>query len=481
MSLNWKEIDTILAEITLAGSHIQKIRQPDIKTLVLDIFNPGTGRGKLFISLDPGAQRLHLLKQTPVPARSGKQQRFEQLLRARIQGGRILQAQQLGRERIIHISVRRADEITNLYIRLWGGASNIIATDKDNTILDALYRRPARGEISGSTLVLPEETNQSPAAEPDNRFTVRARRAGESFNEQIEREYRQEHQHARLQQLRKEVEKQIAARKHRIIQRLANLEKRQQEATGYETFKQTADLLAANAYRITPGESWIEVETYDEGDSETLRIALNPALSPGKNIEHYYQKYHKARGALENLREEIANTRRQLAQLDRTEEELLRSAEAEAETRIRELEAFLSAWQPVQSDTDQKREIPGLQFSSGSFTILVGRTSRENDTLLRSHTRGNDYWLHTRDYPGGYVFIKAVKGKSIPLETLLDAGNLALYYSKGRSNGKGELYYTQVKYLRRAKNGKQGLVLPTQEKNLSITLDQKRLDRLFSN
>ncbi len=61
---------------------------------------------------------------------------------------------------------------------------------------------------------------------------------------------------------------------------------------------------------------------------------------------------------------------------------------------------------------------------------------------------------------------------------MLDAGNLAVYYSKARKNGKADLYYTQVKYLRRAKNGPKGRVLPTQEKNLSIVLDQKRLARL---
>jgi predicted ribosome quality control (RQC) complex YloA/Tae2 family protein len=106
------------------------------------------------------------------------------------------------------------------------------------------------------------------------------------------------------------------------------------------------------------------------------------------------------------------------------------------------------------------------------------RNARENDELLRRATRGNDWWLHTRDYPGGYVFVKARSGKSIPLEVLLDAGNLALFFSKARSAGKADLYYTQVKYLRRAKDGPKGLVLPTQEKNLLVELDTERLNRL---
>jgi predicted ribosome quality control (RQC) complex YloA/Tae2 family protein len=92
--------------------------------------------------------------------------------------------------------------------------------------------------------------------------------------------------------------------------------------------------------------------------------------------------------------------------------------------------------------------------------------------------RGNDIWIHARDYAGAYVFIKYRSGKTAPLDILLDGGNLALFYSKGRNNGSGDCYYTQVKYLRRAKNGPRGKVIPTQEKNISIKLDQKRLKKL---
>jgi predicted ribosome quality control (RQC) complex YloA/Tae2 family protein len=120
-----------------------------------------------------------------------------------------------------------------------------------------------------------------------------------------------------------------------------------------------------------------------------------------------------------------------------------------------------------------------LQFESGGFRILVGRTAAENDELLRRYVRGNDYWLHTRDAPGGYVFIRTKPGKSVPLDVLLDAGNLAVWYSKARSAGEADLFYTQVKYLRRAKHGKTGLVIPTQEKNLAVRIEDERLDRLL--
>jgi predicted ribosome quality control (RQC) complex YloA/Tae2 family protein len=76
------------------------------------------------------------------------------------------------------------------------------------------------------------------------------------------------------------------------------------------------------------------------------------------------------------------------------------------------------------------------------------------------------------------VFIKQRPGKTVPLDILLDAGNLAVFYSRGRNNGEGDLFYTPVKYLRRVKNGPKGLVTPTQEKNLHVKVETSRLREL---
>ncbi|MFC2387792.1 NFACT RNA binding domain-containing protein, partial [Treponema socranskii] len=125
-----------------------------------------------------------------------------------------------------------------------------------------------------------------------------------------------------------------------------------------------------------------------------------------------------------------------------------------------------------------KKAHPGLDYTVDVWYIIAGRDANEHDELLRRHVRGEDMWLHARDFPGGYVFIKNRPGKTVPRDVLLDAANLAVYYSKGRKAGKADVYYTKVKYLRRAKNGPKGLVLPTQEKNIFVALDQGRLDRL---
>jgi len=474
LSLNWKEIDLVLSELDLPGSHVQKVRQPDYKTLILDLYRPKR-KLKLLISLRQGATRLHEVStnvENRVPL-----QRFAQLLRSRLQGGKIREAEQIQGERIVRLSLVRGGETTLLFLRLWGGAANIIATDTEQRIIDAFYRRPNRNEVSGAVYD-PEaqiEAGGKRRAKKDEEFTVRPYPEDRSFNAAIEEEYRLKELREERDRLRKSAEARLAKERGKIESTIEKLESSSGEADESRTYKEAGDLLMSNLYRIQKGMEWVEVDNFYR-DNEKTDISLDPTLTPQQNAEAYYEKYGKMKRAAEKVKDELEHRRNELERLARTERWIHDAPDMETEVeRLREVVELRRREKPKGGDDG----IPGLRFQSGQFTIFVGRNSRENDELLRRYAKGNDYWLHTRDFPGGFVFIRHLSGKSVPLETLLDAGNLALYYSKGKNEGRGELYYTRVKYLRRAKEGKEGLVLPTQEKNMSVKLDEERLHRLF--
>ena len=148
MSLNWREIDAVLAELPLAGSQIQKIRQPDFRSLIIELYRREE-RFSLYISLAQNATRIHRLTlrvDNTVPL-----QRFAQLLRSRLKGARITAADHIDSDRILKLELTRAGVTTWMWIRLWNNAANIILTEADGTIIDAFYRRPGRGEITGGT------------------------------------------------------------------------------------------------------------------------------------------------------------------------------------------------------------------------------------------------------------------------------------------------------------------------------------------
>jgi predicted ribosome quality control (RQC) complex YloA/Tae2 family protein len=464
MALNWKEIEKVLAELSLEGCHVQGIRQPDFHSLALELFRPG-GRFSVYVNLAAGSSRIHRLNRKLFYPKVT--QRFAEFLRSRVRGGKILAVEQVPGDRLFCLTIGRAGETTLLWFRLWGAASNIIALGQDGVILDAYYRRPGRGEESGGRYFPPAA--ESGGQKSGKNFEIRPCPETVSFSDFIEEEYFRREDGEKRKKLLARIQRIFSAREAKICAALAGLEKRKEIYANPGQYKKAGDLIMQNLHALKKGGAWCRARDYETG--ETLEIPLEEALSPYENAQALYQKYKKAKSGIGIVEEEIGNLRNSLDRLKQQRERLL----LEQDIRILETEAEKNELRPAGKE---KSSPAGLEFNSGNFRILVGRTAAENDELLRRYVRGNDWWLHTRDVPGAYVFVKNQPGKSVPLDTLLDAGNLAVFYSKARSAGRAELYYTQAKYLRRAKGEKPATVLPSHEKNLSIKLDRKRLDRL---
>jgi predicted ribosome quality control (RQC) complex YloA/Tae2 family protein len=477
-SLNWKEIDLVLSELDLAGCLVQEVHQPVHDRIVLDLFrpragaeHPGPSRLSLLISLSSRFPRLHTISEPE--SNPAKPPRFAMFLRAHVKGGRIEAARQLEADRVVRVDIARGDERKTLWIRLWSSAANIIATDADGVILDAFYRRPKRGEISGGRYTGPAAGSGGggggrPGQERD--YAVRDLPGEGTFNRRLERHYRDLESSEGRQSLAAEVDAELAMREAKLAATLAKLERRLTEYENVERYREIGDLITSSLHLIAKGDRWLRTEDWFH-DNAGIEIELSPGLTPAQNAEAYYERHRKARDGLERVQDDIAGLRRALAEVEAERARLSASPDLEGIRQARK--AAIRPHAPAAGP-----DVPGLVFSSPPYRILVGRSGKENDELLRRHVRGNDWWFHCRDYPGAYVFVKVPAGKSPPLETMLDAASLALHFSRAKNSGAGDVYYTQVKYLRRAKGGPKGLVLPTQEKNLHVRLDPARIERL---
>jgi len=467
VSLNWVEIDEVLRELALEGAFLQNVRQSDYHHFWFEFYSPGRPR-QVLVCLAPQKTRLHeVTRRPPTLARAP---RFVEFLRARFVGARVTQARQLGRERVILLQLAVEGVESHLWIRLWGGAANIVVTDAAHVVLEAAFRRPKSGEVSGQRFN-PEEGLSADA--PAKTYALRDLLApedepGASYSRRLELFYAAVPED--VEKLRDQALRLVDRRLTALEQTKQKLAAQRAESERRDDWKTYADVLTGDAWKIVPGQAVFEGTDWRDGSA--FRLDLDPKLSAHENAQRLYKRYQKARDAAETVERELAAL---ADEEDRWHHHAERLAEAEADA----LREFLAKHRVVRSaPAKDKQERPGLEFVSGPFTLWVGRNARENDELLRRYVRGNDLWLHTRDVPGGYVFVRAVKGKTVPLETLLDAGTLAVLYSKAR-DGRADLYYTSVKYLRRAKNGPLGTVLPTHEKNLTVAVDRVRVDRLF--
>ena len=474
MSLNCNEINLVLEELNINGYFIQDIIQPGYDTIAFYLYANGSAKTVLICTAQ-NACRLNETRRKIV--KNEKPLRFMEFLRSNIKGARIADCRQIDLQRIIRFELVHGDDNFIMYVRLWSNAANIIICDSENNILDTMFRRPGKGEVTGGKFIVPETDNSKPAKIfPVREFEEIAEEyrlknpdyPDLSFNQKIDIWYGEHAETLSREALLVQAEKWYSSSKARMESALERLLKKQNDFSQAEQLRHQGDLILSNIHLIAPKAKFLECDDYETG--RTVRILLNPEKTANENAAAYYENYKKAVSGSDSLLHDIELSKKQLEKLEAQYVEIRNEKNP---VRIEQLLRRNST--PRQQ---KKKKHPRLDYTVNGWFILIGRDANENDELLRHYVRGSDLWLHVRDFPGGYVFIKNRPGKTVPLEILLDAANLAVYYSKARNAGKTDLYYTYVKYLRRAKNGSKGLVLPTHEKNLCITPDKKRLERL---
>ena len=101
------------------------------------------------------------------------------------------------------------------------------------------------------------------------------------------------------------------------------------------------------------------------------------------------------------------------------------------------------------------------------FHIYVGRNSQSNDMLLRQIAKPRDMWLHAKQIHGSHVIIRNPENRpDIPMPTLLQAAQLAAFYSKAHHSSYVPVDYTWARYVVKRKGNVAGYVHYTHEKNI---------------
>lgn len=463
MSINWKELETILAELPLNNSYVQKVTEHSYNSLTLSMFSREEKAWLLYIEI--GTPHSRVSRTDHIRQKAKQAQRFTQYLRAHIVGRKVVDVHQFNFDRAFELTLANSENNIKMIIRLFSGSgANIIITDDEYNILEVLYRRANRGEYTGQKLLIQERESEG-----DKHFEVRPFPKDSTFNEFIDKNESESAKDDKKDELLKRLQEKKEKELNELEEVLKHQIKRERNTSGYEEIKRSADILSGSIYLVKKGMDSITLDDWERGGRITL--PLDPSLSANDNLEKYYSRYRKDKKSAMLAKEQIEKTKKEIRERQAYWDEIFKSdnfakLKREADGR------------------DRKEEIskpgrPGLYIKSNGWDLIVGRNAKENDQILRQGARGSDLWMHTRDFSGGYVFIKTIKDKTVPLPVLLDAASLAIHFSKARKNGKADLYYTEVKYLRRIKGAKTGLIIPTQERNLQAVLDEERVSRLL--
>lgn len=244
--------------------------------------------------------------------------------------------------------------------------------------------------------------------------------------------------------------------------RLAQILEKQNAARDAETVRIKGELLTANLYALSRGMRSCELANYYDEAGGTLKIALDPTLSPAQNAQAYFKKYRKQKRTLEALEPQERETRAELTYLESVLPFLF-SAETEEDLRAAEEELLAAELirAPQERTRKKKAEIPFRAFEKDGFCIYAGRSNVQNDRLVRASAPG-DIWLHAQRLHSAHVVIRA-QGRSVPAAVLAYAAAVCAKYSAGGGD-KIPVDYCPVKNVKKPAKSKAGFVTYTDYK-----------------
>lgn len=226
-----------------------------------------------------------------------------------------------------------------------------------------------------------------------------------------------------------------------------------------EEYKNKADLITANIYKIQRGMTSVRcIDYYSDGCPE-IEIALDSRLSPAQNAQRLYKLYNKAKNASTILAEQIEIWERELVYLDSVRSFLDKAETEEDLNELRE-ELYRSGYSAKLKNYRPQKKIrlkPIELKTSGGYPLFVGRNNIQNDYLTFKVAEKNDIWFHVKDMPGSHV-IMVTGGEEPSARDYTEAAEAAAYYSKATA-GPVAVDYTEVRNIKKPPSSKPGFVI----------------------
>jgi len=455
--LNWREIAQLAAQFgpSLVGAHLERVLiadRPDfpqgyLKNEWILRFQDRKREHCLWLSLRPKACFFSLIDgKGPKPSTIATRSPFDQALTKAIKGRRITAIRAIDRERMVVLEFGAEYWLILVLIPalpeavLVEAQSLKIVARSRSVQGPSVWQWPDQGRVPPQLEVRPELVSSAGAW---NRH-LGAALEQEAFTQRSERALR----------LLREREKFLKGRRDQSSSELDRAEAEPDWAAQGEALKA-------------------------EPDVENL----------GAELEKLFAKARRKKRRLEEAGNRLKEAEHQIAAIHAGIQKFLAAGSGAAESgadasgsswkAIQEMELLAGVGGASQEKSPVTSKWAGRKYvSRDGLSILVGRTRDENLELTFKLARGNDFWLHVRGKPGAHVLIPVSSGKSAPLETLLDAAQLAVFFSGGKAWGKTEVDYTQKKYVKRIKGSTEASY--TQNKTLIVAPEQGRLDRLLS-
>ena len=281
--------------------------------------------------------------------------------------------------------------------------------------------------------------------------------------------YAKKNLHTRMRQKSSDLRRVVTNALEKDRKKFAIQEKQMKDTLKKDKYKVYGELLTTYGYSIEPGAK--KFDTINFYTNEPISIPLDPTISPIENAKKFFDKYAKLKRTNEALSDIIIETKKSIDYLETV------SASIDIATSENDLKAIKD--ELIQTGyikfkrTGKKEKIVNkpLHFiSSDGFHMYVGKNNIQNENLTFKVANGNDWWFHSKTFPGSHVIVKC-EGKELPDATFEEAARLAAHFSKGCNQDKVEIDYIQRKQVKKVAGAMPGFVIYHTNYSMAITPD----------
>ncbi|WP_223588586.1 Rqc2 family fibronectin-binding protein [Neobacillus bataviensis] len=303
----------------------------------------------------------------------------------------------------------------------------------------------------------------------------------ETLSEMLDRFYFGKAERDRVKQQGNDIERFIINEKEKNEKKIEKLENTLKEAEKAEQFQRYGELLTANLFAAKKGMKEIEVLNYYDELGGTIAIPLNPRKTPSENAQKYFSRYQKAKNSIAVVMEQIEKAQLEVEYFDNLLQQIV-SASPKDIQEIREelVEGGYIRERQKRNGKKIQNAKPVLDhfLSTDGTDIIVGKNNKQNDYLTNKLAARDEIWLHTKDIPGSHVVIRS---KAPSEETILEAANLAAYFSKARNSSSVPVDFTKVRHVKKPSGAKPGFVIYDNQQTVYVTPNEELVLKLKKN
>ncbi len=272
--------------------------------------------------------------------------------------------------------------------------------------------------------------------------------------------------------------------------RLNNINKKLVECNDMDIYRLYGELITSNLYKIkSENISEIEIENYYD-NNKLIKIPLNKKFSPVINARMYFKKYNKLKNALEIVSTQKKETENELEYIESIVYELESSSTLDDITDIFNEISENVVFKDNLSFTNYKKDnkikkskltknknvsFNPIKYTIKDFKLLIGRNNKENDYLTLKYAHKSDIWFHTKDIHGSHGVLITNQNNILSFEILNICAEIVAYHSKARNSSNVPVDYCEIKYVKKPKGSKPGMVVYTNYNTLYVNPHNKKL------